>query len=146
MTWRELLAGGRVAKEDTNRKEIADLRAVVHRNLSDANSRGISTDARYGHAYDAARVAAIIAVRASGYRVKVEGGGHYNTFKAFKAVAAEFAHIASYLDKCRRKRNDFLYEEANVVSETETEELIMLATDLARSVENWVKKSHPNLL
>lgn len=146
MTWRELLEKGRVAKENTNRKELADLRSVVHRNLSDANSRGISTDARYGHAYDAARVAAIIAIRVSGFRVKLEGGGHYNTFQALQAVSPEFVSTAEYLDTCRRKRNDFLYEEANVVSEMETEELILAAGNLARSVEQWLKKQHPTLL
>jgi hypothetical protein len=107
MTWRELLAQGRVVKESTDRKEIETLWKVANRNLSDSHAKSISNDARYSHAYDAARALAIIVVKASGYRVKVEGGGHYNTFRALQAVSAEFVDIAQYFDACRRNGTIF---------------------------------------
>jgi hypothetical protein len=122
------------------------LRAVVRRNLSDAQIRKLSEDGRFGHAYDAARILANIIVRASGYRVKGEGGGHYNTFLGLKTASSAFAKKAVYLDACRRKRNNFLYEQANVVSHTEAEELLWHASGFSLEVDEWLKKHHPNLI
>lgn len=146
MTWKQLLAENRVAAEPTSRTGIKDLRAVVHRNLADAQIRGLSDDGRFSHAYDAARILANIITRASGYRVKSDGGGHYNTFLALKAADPAFAQKAVYFDACRRKRNNFLYEQANVVSHTEAEELLWHATGFSLEVDAWLKKHHPNLI
>jgi hypothetical protein len=141
-----LLAENRLAAEPTSRTEIKDLRAVVHRNLADAQIRKLSDEGRFGHAYDAARILANIIVRASGYRVKSEGGGHYNTFLALKTADPAFAKKAVYFDACRRKRNNFLYEQANVVTNTEAEELLVHATGFSVEVDAWLKKHYPHLL
>ena len=141
-----MLAENRVAAEPTSPAEIKDLRAVVHRNLADAQIRKLSNDGPFGHAYDDARILANIMVRASGYRVKSEGGGHYNTFLALKAADPAFAGKAVYFDACRRKRNNFLCEQANIVSNTEAEELIFHATGLSLEIDAWLKKHHPNLI
>lgn len=146
MTWTQLLAENRVAPEPASRTEIRDLRAVVHRNLADAQVRKLSHDGRFSHAYDAARILANIVVRASGYRVKSDGGGHYNTFLALKAADPAFAQKAVYFDACRRKRNNSLYEQADVVSNTEAEELLVHATGPSLEVDAWLKKHHPNLI
>jgi hypothetical protein len=146
VTWKELLAENRVAAEPTRPAEIKDLRAVVRRNLSDAQIRKLSDDGRFGHAYDAARILANIIVRASGYRVKGDGGGHYNTFLALKAAEPAFAKKAVYFDACRRKRNSFLYEQANVVSHTEAEELLWHSSGFSLDVDAWPKKQHPDLM
>jgi hypothetical protein len=146
VTWKQLLAENRLAAEPTSRTEIKDLRAVVHRNLADAQIRKLSDEGRFGHAYDAARILANIIVRASGYRVKSEGGGHYNTFLALKTADPAFAKKAVYFDACRRKRNNFLYEQANVVTNTEAEELLVHATGFSVEVDAWLKKHYPHLL
>ena len=146
MTWKQLLSENRVALEPTSRAEIKDLRAVVHRNLADAQIKKLSDDGRFGHAYDAARILANIIVRASGYRVKSDGGGHYNTFLALKAAESVFAKHAVYFDACRRKRNNFLYEQANVVSNTEAEQLLMQVSGFSLEVDSWLKKHHPGLI
>ena len=141
-----MLAENRVAAEPTSRTEVKDLRAVVHGNLADAQIKKLSDDGRFGHAYDAARILANIIVRASGYRVKSDGGGHYNTFLALKAADPAFAKNAVYFDACRRKRNNFLYEQANVVSNTEAEQLLMQVSGFSLEVDAWLKKHHPNLV
>jgi len=135
-----------VAAEPTSPAEIKELRAVVHRNLADAQIKKLSNDGRFGHAYDAARTPANIVVRASGYRVKGDGGGHYTTFLALKVANTAFAKKAVYLDACRRKRNNFLYEQANVVSNTEAEELLFHASGFSLEVDTWLKKHHPNMI
>ncbi len=98
MTWKQLLAENRVAPEPASRTEIKDLLAVVHRNLADAQIRKLSDDGRFGHAYDAARILANIIVRAIGYRVKSDGGGHYNTFLALKTADPIFAKKAGSIE------------------------------------------------
>jgi hypothetical protein len=122
------------------------LRAVVRRNLADAQIKRLSDDGRFGHAYDAARILANIIVRASGHRVKGDGGGHYNTFLALKIAEPAFAKRAVYFDACRRKRNTFLYEQANVVSNTEAEELLWHASGFSLEVDKWLKKHHLDLI
>jgi hypothetical protein len=146
VTWKQLLAENRIAAEPTSRTEIKDLSGVVHRNLADAQIRKLSDDGRFGHAYDAARILANIIVRSSGFRVKTDGGGHYNTFLALKAAEPAFAKKAIYFDACRRKRNNFLYEQANVVSHTEAEELLWNVSGFSLEVDAWLKKHHPDLI
>jgi hypothetical protein len=142
MTWRELLGQRRVVNESTDRQEIETLLQMAQRSLSDAHTRGLSDDGRFGLAYDAVRVLASVVVRASGYRVKLEGGGHYNTFQALHAAGPEFEEMVLYFDACRKKRNDFQYERANIVSKLETEELLLRATTFSQTVGAWLKKNH----
>ena len=146
MTWKQLATEHRVVVEPTSPTEIKDLLGVVHRNLADAQIKKLSDDGRFGHAYDAARILANIIVRACGYRVKSDGGGHYNTFLALKAADPAFAKKAVYFDACRRKRNNFLYEQADIVSHTEAEELLWHVTGFSLEVNTWLKKHHPKLL
>jgi hypothetical protein len=146
VTWKQLQDERRISPEPTDRTEIESLRAVISRSLSDAHLKGLSCDGRFGHAYDAARTLAVIVVRASGYRIKGEGGGHYNTFLALKVAEPAFSKMATYLDVCRRKRNDFLYEQSNVVSNAEAEDFLLKATSFAMDVAAWLKKHHPELI
>ena len=96
MTWKELLNQGRVERIPGTREEFAQLRAVAERSPADARLKGMSVDGRFGHAYEAARALASMVIRAAGYRVRVHGGGHYNTFLALEAADAElFAEQAA---------------------------------------------------
>src|ERR1700722_19546254 len=140
MTWRELLGAKRVAKESTDRTEIQILRKMAHRSLDDAHAKGLSNDGRFGLAYDAVRVLATIVVRACGYRPKKEGGAHYNTFQALNAAGPEFESLAVYFDACRRKRNEFNYEASEIVSGSESEELVLKAAGFGQMVDSWLKK------
>jgi hypothetical protein len=54
--------------------------------------------------------------------------------------------MAVYLDACRRKRNHFLYERANIVSYTEMEELLWQVSAFSLEVDAWLKKCHPHLI
>ena len=145
MTWKELLEKNQAEAEPTDKAELDALRKVVDRSLADAHLKGISSDGRFGHAYDAVRALSTMAIRACGYRIKSIGGAHYNTFIALKAVDPKLGQISSYLNTCRRKRNDLMYEEANVVSNNEAEELLLRATTFKVEVESWVKKNFPQL-
>ena len=120
---------------------------MAQRSLADARLEGISTDGKFGHAYDAARALATMVVRAAGYRVRVHGGGHYNTFLALEAADPKlFARQAAYFNACREKRNELSYEMAGVVSELEAEELLREVPEFETAVSRWVDARHPELV
>jgi uncharacterized protein (UPF0332 family) len=49
------------------------------------------------------------------------------------------------LDKFREKRNISDYERAGLVTEQEAEEMIALAKQLRRDVEQWLRAHYPGL-
>jgi hypothetical protein len=84
-------------------------------------------------------------IRASGYRVKSASGGHYHTFLALDAADANFAEQAAIGDAARQKRNDFSYEFAGIVSDTEADDLLEEVPKFQKDVERWVATNHPEL-
>ncbi len=147
MTWQELLAQKRVALEATSKDEVADLWTLVRRYLADAAVKGLSDDGRFDRAYGAVRTLAMLVVRAEGYRVKAQGGAHYNTFLALEAAdPAGFAARAAYFNQCRNKRNELSYDAADVVSGTEVAELLVEAELFALQVSAWFAAKHPELV
>ncbi len=145
MNWRQLLNEGRVEALPANKPELDDLRRLVARCLQDA-ALPLSADNKFGIAYSAARALATIAVRASGYRVRPYGGGHYNTFLALKAaLGSSIDPLAAYLNLCREKRNELTYEASNVVTDTEAEELVVKTAELQRIVDAWIATTHSQL-
>src|SRR5438445_8978833 len=123
MSWRKLLADKRVTSLPPAKPELDNLRSIVTRSLKDVTAPGLSADARFIMAYDAARTLALIIVRAAGYRPR-SVGGHYNTFLALEAANPAFASLSAYFDGCRMKRNDCEYDFAGGVTETEADGLL----------------------
>ena len=78
MSWAKLL-GRYVTAEATSKAELDNLRSIVTRSLKDAVAAGLSADAQFVMAYDAARTLSLILVRSEGYRPK-SLGGHYTRF------------------------------------------------------------------
>jgi hypothetical protein len=85
MSWAKLLASNRVIQQPSAKAELDSLRSIVARCFSDVTAKGLSTDARFIMAYDAARTLSVMIVRAAGYRPR-SVGGHYNTFLALEAA------------------------------------------------------------
>lgn len=135
---------GRVEPHVTSKAELDDLRAAIERNLADAAIKELSADNRFSIAYQAALLAAKMAVACAGYRVKGQGA-HQATFQALKlALGSSVNKTADYLDRCRRKRNDLAYDSEGVVSATDATELLKEAKSLHRDdVEAWIEKNHP---
>ena len=90
MTWAKLLASNNVTRQPATKKELDNLRSIVSRSLKDVTAPGLSADARFIMAYDAARTLSLMIVRSSGYRPK-PAGGHYNTFLALEIADGQFA-------------------------------------------------------
>jgi hypothetical protein len=122
------------------------VRNAVARNLRDAALGALSADNRFGLAYEAALPLAKMAIACSGYRVKGQGA-HQTTFAAFPLILGPSVQkMASYFDRCRRKRNEISYDMADVVTDTEVEEILDLAWKFQQTVEAWIAKNHPQFV
>ena len=146
MSWRVLLAQRRVVVEPPTRAEIDAQRELASRALADAAIAAVSDDGRFDRAYDAARALATVVIRASGYRVKGAGGGHYNTFLALEAADPDrFAAFAAHFHLCREKRNELSYVQPRVVSRSELEEILREVPRFRVAVAGWLQEAHPEL-
>ena len=129
----------------TSRDEIKNLLDIVDRDMLDAGS-AISTDWRFGIAYNAALKLCTILLYAEGYRPSRELQ-HYRTLAAFPEILGETRKAdAEYLDDCRKKRNIVEYDYIGGASESDVDELIGFVKDLRDEVINWLKRNHPELL
>ena len=130
----------------TSPQEIADLLAIVERDLADAES-DISADWRFGIAYNAALKLCTVLLSASGYRPDKGNLAHYRTLAALPLIlGAEHKDDAEYLDTCRTKRNIVEYDMAGAATKQEAVELVDYAKELREDVLTWLRTNHPHLL
>ena len=145
MTWQDLLIEGRIEEHQTSRRELNDLRAIVARDLADADLEGLSADRRFATAYNAALQSAKMVIACCGYRVK-GFGAHYITFECLKlAMGKSVFKTARFLEICRRKRNIADYDAAGHVTESEATEMIKTANSFAKRAEKWISNNYQAL-
>jgi hypothetical protein len=138
MNWKTLRAQGKLDQHSTSKVELDDLRAAIARNLQDAAISSLSADNRFSIAYQAALLSAKMAIACRGYRVKGQGA-HQTTFQALPlAMGAALKPTADYFDRCRRKRNDLMYDHEGSVSASDAVELFQRATNFHEKVEGWI--------
>ena len=143
MTWNKLLTEKRLDPHTTSKEELDALRDAVSRNLGDASITSLSADGRFNLAYSAVLLLAKMAVACAGYRVKGHGA-HYTTVSALElAMGAQVSNLTAYFNSCRQKRNKINYDQANVVTDTETNELLEKARRFQQLVEDWISHQHP---
>lgn len=145
MSLKQWADNGWLKAHRTSRKEIGSLLRIVERDLNDAQG-DISSDWRFGIAYNAALKLCRILLSAENYRPSHELQ-HYRTLAALPEILGEAKKAdAEYLDDCRKKRNIVEYDEVGGASESDADELVGFVKDLRDEVMNWLKKSHPELL
>ena len=120
--------------EPTSRDEIKSLLTIVNRDLKDANVAAISEDRRFEAAYSAARTAATIALRASGYRTSTQVGRHAKTMESLELTINADSKIIQKMRTFSKKRNITSYDSAGSVSKQELELAIKTAAELHRQV------------
>jgi len=129
----------------TSRKEISSLLRIAERDLNDAHG-DISSDWRFGIAYNAALKLCRILLSAEGYRPSHELQ-HYRTLAALPEILGdEKKPDAEYLNDCRKKRNVVEYDDVGGASESDADELIGFVKEFKDEVIAWLKKNHPELL
>jgi hypothetical protein len=146
VTWTKLLESRDVQRHRTSKKELDDIRALIARDLADAAVAGLSADRRFATAYNAALLAANMAIACAGYRVTAKTGHHKLSFESTRLILAHDAETyADYFETCRRKRNVIDYTRSHVATETEAQEIIEQATAFYEFVEGWIESRFPNL-
>ena len=136
---------GWLRPHQTNRQQIADLLAIVERDLADARNTSVSADWQFGIAYNAALKLCTILLYASGYRPE-KNLAHYRTIQALPLIlGADRDDDADYLDTCRAKRNTAEYDVAGTVSQSEADELREFASVLQAEVIVWLRSKHSTL-
>lgn len=142
-----MLASRTVQNHTTTRQEIDDLREIVKRDLADAAIDQLSDDRKFATAYNAVLQLSKMSIACSGYRVTSGAGHHQKTFDVIRTALAspEAEDFADYFEMCRRKRNHIDYDGADIVTETEADELVEKAGEFNDFVEDWISREHPAL-
>jgi hypothetical protein len=136
---------GWLRAEPTSREEITDLLGIVSRDLQDALVDAISEDRRFEAAFNAARTAANVALRACGYRTATQLGHHLKTIESLELTIRVDPRVVQKMRVLSKKRNATSYDSAGNVSDQELEEVIRLANALQESVIAWLRENHPEL-
>lgn len=138
---------GALRPHRSSRREIADLLAVVDRDLKDAHAMDVSDDRRFAIAYSAVLGLANAVLAAAGYRAIARRGHHAVALQALPEVMGEGVRdLAVYFDSCRVLRNTSDYDRAGVVSSGDVEELTQEAEAFRGQVLDWLAATHPRLL
>ena len=137
---------GWLKSEPSSSEEIVGLFGIVTRALKDANVQAISDDLRFQAAFSAALTAANIALRASGYRTRVQAGHHQKIVESLEFTLKADPRLIQKLKVLSKKRNATSYDSAGNVSDQELEQAIKVAGELQRSLTNWLNENHPELM
>ena len=129
----------------TSAREIADLFAVVERDLDDSAVEGVSADWRMNIAYNAGLQAATAALAASGYRASRDQH-HVRVIQSLRETIGASAELIATFDAFRKKRNITGYERVGIVSDADAAEMRKLASHLRDDVVAWLRQHHSNLM
>jgi len=100
---------GCLMPHQTSAREIADLLAVVERDLADSAAKNLSADWRMNIAYNAALQAATAALAAAGYRASGDQH-HYRIIHSLRETIGAASALVATFDAFRKKRNITGYE------------------------------------
>jgi hypothetical protein len=142
---RDWLRNGWADKHQTSPEEIADLLAIVERDLADCQTEGLSPEWRLNIAYNASLQAAVAALAAAGFRASREAY-HFRVIQSLAYTLQWDGQTISQLDRFRKKRNLSGYERAGMTSEQEAEEMLQLAIQLRDQVQAWLRRNYPKLM
>jgi hypothetical protein len=135
---------GWLKAHQTNRNEIAELMAIVDRDLAASKTPGLHNDWSFNIAYNAALQLATAALAASGYQAE-RANHHYRVIDSLGFTIGIDAGTIKKFDIFRKKRNISDYERSARISEREVEEIRLLAEKLKVDFDTWILKAHPHL-
>ena len=145
MSLQAFLTSDRLKQHTTSALELRNLRAVVKREVQDADVIGLSTDRKYACSYNAALQLAHMAIACAGYRTNPNKPGHHRTtFEVVEIIlGSPAAPLTAYFDICRQKRNKVDYDSAQLVTETEMNEIRSKVTEFEQLIEDWITRTYP---
>ncbi len=125
--------------------EISELLGKADRDLRDCASKDLSEDWQLAIAYNAVLLCATAALAACGCRAAREAH-HYRVIQSLAHTIGADNEMVTRLDAFRKKRNIANYERGGLVSATEVREIIAAARILRKSIGDWIRQNHPELL
>jgi hypothetical protein len=134
-----------LVRHQATKEEISDLLYIVDRDIQTARTPGVHRDWRLSIAWNAVLQAATAALAAAGFRAEREGH-HYRVIQSLELTIGAEARLLRLLDGYRKKRNVGDYQKAGMVTDTEADELVVLAEGIAIRVRAWLKAFHPELV
>jgi hypothetical protein len=146
MTLERYVENAWLRREATSRQEIADQLGSVSRSMSDASVEEISDDLRFYTTFNAILALANTALRASGYRAATQSGHHTRVLETLEFTVKTDSKLLRKLYVFSKKRNSASYDSAGSISNQDLEQVLSTAQELRHTVEDWLKKSHPELL
>jgi hypothetical protein len=147
MSLEQWFRNGWLQQDEPTVVEIQQLLQVVDRDLGDAQAVGLSADGKFQPAYDAALQLCMIALRATGYRVRKGQGLHkYGIDSLRYTLGDKWSESADHIERCSRLRGQSIYERTGVVNEQDADDLLDTARRLRSDVLNWLVTAHPELV
>ena len=145
MSLKQWANNGWLKPHKTSRQEVENLISIARRDISDSATGGISSDWRFGIAYNAVLKLCTVLLYAEGYRPS-QNLAHYRTLQALPLVLGEGRKDdAAYLDACRVKRNTVEYDYVGGATDADAVELIEFARNLEVDVLGWLDSNHTDL-
>ena len=134
-----------IEEHKTSKQEITNLLNIVDRDLQDVK-QNISSDSKFGLAYNAALTLCTVLLYAEGYKA-TRTQHHYRTIQSLPQILGESKNSdAEYLDTCRSKRNILDYNYAGGVTAQDADELIDFVKSFKQEVIVWLHQNHPEYL
>ena len=147
MSLKQWLDNSWVQRTTPSAQEVADLLALAERDIADASLEGMSPDGQLGHAYDAIRSLCQCALHADGYSVPKGTRQHERIIGSLKfTLAGDWAQETDYLDRCRRRRNQTMYDRSGETQPKDADELLDTARRLQAAVQAWLQRNHGDLI
>lgn len=138
-------SNGWLKPHKTTRQQICDLFAIVARDTADAKTGRLSSDWKFGIAYNAALKLCTVLLYAEGFRPE-NSLAHYRTIQALSEVlGTSYKKDVDYLESCRVKRNKAEYDVVGQVTPNEAQELLEFVIELESTVTTWLRKNHKQL-
>lgn len=145
MSLRQWQQNGWLKPHAPSRQEIADLYAVIDRDLAASDTKGLDDDWRFAIAYNAALQVAATALKAAGYEAAKGGGAHHYTIESLRHTLGDDGTAVTLLQAFRAKRGGGVYENTGVATEAEIRELRRLATGLFARLQTHIRNRYPGL-
>lgn len=133
-------------REPTSSQEIADQLGIVKRSMSDAAVVDISDDLRFYTSFNAILALANTALRASGYRATTQSGHHTRILETLEFTIRTDVRLLRKLFAFSKKRNSASYDSAGSISDDDLAQILSTAQELRITVEDWLRKTHPELI
>lgn len=113
--------------------------------MADAEAEGLSSDWKFGIAYNAALKLCTMMLYDAGYMPE-KSLAHYRTLLSLPFTLGEHRRAdADYLDACRAKRNHVEYDYVDGASSAEAEELLAFTRELRAEVVGRLASKYPGL-